>query len=170
MNWTRDVSLRVSDVELAPCDEVVRQLRWCAGQPAVDDRFPQRWPRDLLQLDQDRRIPVEMGNREEGLGLPLRREHRRLLDEIVDTYREDGPIGCGLLAEAPDVGLAERPLPGERLPDHAPRAIAVPFSLCDLRQAGCDPRNVAERHRTRTHAWSVSGTTATASSSSRKSG
>src|SRR5919201_130172 len=107
-------------------DEVVRELRWCAGQPAIDERFPERGPRDLLQLEQDRRIPVEMGNREEGLGLC--REHRLLLDEIVHANREDGSIGWIHLAETSDVGLSERPLPRECVSRDAPRAIAVAIS------------------------------------------
>ena len=50
----------------------------------------------------------------------LRGEHRLLLAEVVDANGEDRTSGRAGIAEAPDVGLAERSLPREPLPatDH----------------------------------------------------
>ena len=64
---------RVSDGEVsaAPCTRR-RAWRGAQRQPAVDDRLPQRPLRDRLQLDEHGGVPVEVRDREEGLGLRRR--------------------------------------------------------------------------------------------------
>ena len=53
-----------------------------------------------------------------------------------------------VVAEPADVGLAERPLPGERLPGHAPRPVIVPLDLAHLRESQRLPgRAVEADHR-----------------------
>ncbi|OLT13083.1 hypothetical protein BJF78_22795 [Pseudonocardia sp. CNS-139] len=79
-------------------------------------------------------------------------EHGLLL---VEVGYHDGQDRAGrrlLGAVAPDVGLAERPLPGERLrraaaaaPEHRPGAPAV-VALDDLRKRRRDAGHVVETH------------------------
>ena len=70
----------------------------------------------------------------------------------TDTARISA-LGRRLVTEALEVGLAERPLPGERLRLLAvvdePGAAAVPLADGDLRQPGHDPLDVAERRHGR---------------------
>src|SRR5512132_2246196 len=94
-------------------DVIVRQVARRTRQPAVDDRLPQGSLGDRLQLDQNSRVPVEMRNREEGLG--LRGEHGLLLAEVFNSNREDRSIWRAGIAEPPDVCLAEWPFPREGL-------------------------------------------------------
>ena len=77
----------------------------------------------------------------------MRREHRFLLSEIVDAHGEDGPCGRGLVSEPSDVGLAERPLPRERLAGDVPRADSVvTLGLRDLGETERDASDVVESH------------------------
>src|SRR6185295_12290339 len=62
------------------------------------------------------------------------REHGLLLAEVVDPDGQDRLRRRGLGAEPPDVGLAERALPGERLARHEPGPVAVPLPLGHLRE------------------------------------
>src|SRR5215475_10704663 len=61
-----------------------------------------------------------------------------LLAEVLGPHRENRPGRWLLVAEPPDVGLAERPLPRECLARHVPGAIAVPFAFGHLRQRGSE--------------------------------
>src|SRR5215471_5760423 len=126
----------------------VRETRRCAGQPAVGDRVPQRRTGDLPQLDEDGGIPVEMRNREEGSR--IRGEHRLLLAEVLDADGQDGTSRRGLVAEPPEIRLAERPFPRECLTSGVPRPVAVTFALGDLGQRQRQFGHVADGRHTRT--------------------
>src|SRR2546430_16325515 len=94
-----------------------------ARQPAVGDRVAQRPGGDPGQLDQDRGIPVEVRDGEERVR--VRGQHRFLLAEVPDADGQDGAVRRNLVAEPPDVGLAERPVPGEPLAADEPGPVAV---------------------------------------------
>src|SRR5215831_2997501 len=126
----------------------VNETRRCAGQPAVGDRVPQRLTGDLPQLDEDGGIPVEMRNREEGSR--IRGEHRLLLAEVLDADGQDRPIRRGLVAEPPEIRLAERPFPRECLAGGVPRPGAVTFALGDLGQRQGQFGHVVDGRHTRT--------------------
>src|SRR6185437_39496 len=115
-----------------------------ARQPAVGDRVAQRAGGDLRQLDQDRGIPVEVRDAEEGGR--VRGEHRFLLAEVPDPDGQDGPVRRGLIAEPPDIRLAERPVPGERLAADEPGPVAEPLPLGHLGQFGGHPGHIVESH------------------------
>src|SRR5262249_44690243 len=57
-----------------------------------------------------------------------------LFAEIPDADRQDRPVRRGFVAEPPDVRLAERPFPGERLPTDGPGTVAAACALGDLGQ------------------------------------
>ena len=69
----------------------------------------------------DRRVAVEVRDREEGLRLG--REHRLLLGQVLDADREDRTGRRGRIAEPLDVCLGERPLPREGLAGDVPGAV-----------------------------------------------
>ena len=77
---------------------------------------------DRVQLDQHGAEPVDVRNGEERPRLGG--ENGLLLAEVLDAYSKDRPGGRALLAEWPDICLAERPLPDERLAGDEPGPIA----------------------------------------------
>ena len=107
-------------------------LRRRDGEPAVDQRLAQCPLLHDLQLDQHGGVAVEVRDCEERLGIGG--EHGLLLAEIVDAHRQNRPRGRRLVTEPFDVGLAERPLPRERLAADGPRAVAEPLANGHLRQ------------------------------------
>ena len=79
--------------------------------------------------------------------LPLG-QHRLLLVQVGRPHREDRTRGRLLVAEAAEVGLAERPIPGEGLAVHEPGAVAVALRLGDVRQVRHQASDVIDRrHR-----------------------
>lgn len=64
-------------------DVLLREARWRAGKPGVDDRVPHCALRDLLESDEDGWITVEVRDREERFR--IRREHGFLLPEFLDA-------------------------------------------------------------------------------------
>src|SRR4249919_3498897 len=86
---------------------LVGQLRWRAGQPAVFDLLAHGPLAGHLELDQHGGVAVEVGDREEAL--VAGGQHGLLLAEIVHPSGEDRTVGDRIVAEALDVGLAERP-------------------------------------------------------------
>src|SRR5207247_114388 len=79
-----------------------------------------------------------------------RREHGFLLLEILDGYREDWTVGRRLVAEALDVGFAERALPREMLLVYEPRSAAMAFAFGDLGKLRDDRLDILDgRHDVR---------------------
>ena len=66
---------------------LVHQAGRRTSEPAVDDRFSQCCPGDVLQLDENGRVAIEVRNREEGSG--LRGERGLVLAKIRHPNRED---------------------------------------------------------------------------------
>ena len=95
--------------------EVARRTR----QPTVGQRDLERSHANLAELDQDRRVAVEVRDREDPLG--ARGEHGFLLDQILNADGEDRLPGWRLIPEPLEVGLRVRSLPRERLPRDRPR-------------------------------------------------
>ena len=56
-------------------------------------------------------------------------EHGLLLAEVLHANGQDGPVRRGLLAEPPQVCLAERAFPGEGLARDGPGPVAVPLAF-----------------------------------------
>ena len=81
-----------SDATAGFCSARTRPRAWAEHTPpAVDDRLAQRPLPSDLQLDENRRVAVEVGDGEEGLR--VRRQHRFLLDEVFDLTATIGPSG-----------------------------------------------------------------------------
>jgi hypothetical protein len=126
----------------------LRQGRRGASQPGVGNRVFQRLFCDFRQLDEDGGISVEVRDREEDVRIGG--EHRLFLAEILDANGQHGAVGRGLVAEPPDVRLAERPVPGEGLTADEPRPVAVPLALSDLGQFRYQPGHIIEGRHLRT--------------------
>src|SRR3954467_5761893 len=99
------------------------------GEPAVMKELAQHRLADQLELDQDGREAVEVGNREDGPGVLC--QDRFLVGKARSTDCQDRPDWRSLVAEALDVGLAERALPSERLLADEPGAMPEAFTLAD---------------------------------------
>src|SRR5579872_5051542 len=121
---------------------LLRERPGRTGQPGVEEGVLESTSRNLLQLDEHRGVPVEVGDGEEPA--TPGGQHRLFVVEVEDTGREDRAVRGNLLAETPDVGLAERSLPRERLPRDEPRAVPVPESFDDFGQLGGEPSRVVE--------------------------
>src|ERR1035438_6214708 len=136
----------LSAAEALSAVEVLSGQAWRrAGQPAVGDRVSQRRDGDIPQLDEHSRISVEVRNREEGCRVGS--EHGFLLAEILDADGQDRPVGRGIVAEPLQIGLAERPFPGEGLAGDEPGPVAVTVILSHLGQfKGYQRRVVNSRH------------------------
>ena len=89
------------------------------GQPAVGQGLLERLGRHPVQLDQEGVVAVEVRDGEEGVGVGG--HDRLLLPEVGGADGQDRAVRRRLVAETLDVGLAERALPGERLPADFPR-------------------------------------------------
>ncbi len=86
-------------------------------------------------------MPVEVRNREQGLGLGGK--HGLLLAEVFDAHRENRFTRRAGFAESSDVRLGERPLPGERPAGDEPRAVTVTMSFADLREVHGHPSRLS---------------------------
>ncbi len=111
-------------------------------QPAVNDRLPKRLLGDGLQLDQNCRVPVEVRDSEESLGIGL--DQRLFLFKVHHTDRDDRPRRRGRVAKPLDICLAERPIPGERLASNGPRAVAMALAFGDQRQVESHLRDIVD--------------------------
>src|SRR5215813_7392625 len=131
-----------------PVQVLIREPGRRAGQPAFGDRLAQRGRGRLPQLDEYGSVAVEVRDREEGARVGG--EHGLLLAEIPDTDRQDRPVWRGLVAEPPDVRLAERPFPGERLAPDGPAPVAAALALGDLGQPRGHAGRVVQSRHTRT--------------------
>jgi hypothetical protein len=98
-----------------------------AGQPTVNERFLESTFADRLQLNENRGVPIEMGDREEPPR--LRGEYGFFFVEVADPDGKDGPSRWRGITEALQVGLAERALPGEALALDKPRTVAVSLAF-----------------------------------------
>jgi Fungalysin metallopeptidase (M36) len=127
-----------------PVGERARRPR----QPALGDELAQLLLGHDRQLDENRREPVEVRDRE--AGLRMRREHGLLLAEVLDTYAQDGTFRRGLVAEPLEVRLAEGAFPGEAPARHRPCPVAEARALGHLGKAHRDPRRVVDRRHTDT--------------------
>src|SRR5580658_9260772 len=124
---------------------LVRELRRCGGQPAVGDHLAQRGRGGGPHLDQHGSVAVEVRDGEECAR--VRGEDGFLLAEIRDADGEDRAVRRGLVAEPPDVRLAERPLPRECLARDEPGPVPLPFTHGDLGQVHGHPGGVVDsRH------------------------
>lgn len=123
--------------------ESLSELRRCTRQPPVDDCLPQCGRSDDRHVDENRRVSVEMGDREEGFG--IRCEDGLLLFEVVDANGQNGPIGWDGVTEPLDVRLAERPFPRERPVVDEPGSMTVTLAFCDLGELGGSTGDIIER-------------------------
>lgn len=73
-----------------------------------------------------------MRDREESVG--VLGESSLFVGQVQYSHGEDRSVRCGGFAEAPEIGLAERALPRERLAGDAPAPVAVPLALGHLGQ------------------------------------
>src|ERR1017187_1903717 len=89
-----------------------------------------------------------MRNWEEGFR--MRREQSLLLAEILDPDGQDRTIRRGLVAEALQVRLAERPFPRERLATDEPRPVAEALTDGDLGQLQGQRGHLVDSRHTRT--------------------
>jgi hypothetical protein len=96
-----------------------------------------------FQLDQDRGVAVEVRDREEAG--KIQREDRVLRVEVLDDRRDDVAGGWKRVAEALDVGLAERALLHEAaVADHS--GVVAPLRADgDAGKSKCELRNGLER-------------------------
>lgn len=124
------------------CDELRGETRRRLRQPRVDDGLAQRDLVDDLQLHEDGRVAVEMRDREEAREPGLKDGF--LLAQVLDAEADDLARGRLDVPEAPDVGLGERPLPGEHLAADLPSPPAAALALVHLGQFRREPGNVVE--------------------------
>jgi len=87
-------------------------------------------------------------NGEEGSGLCG--QNGLFLADVCDANGEDRAGRGARIAEPFDVGLAERPLPGEGLAGNGPGAIAVALAFGDLRQVQGHPGCLIDTDHVRT--------------------
>jgi hypothetical protein len=128
---------------LTPMQVRLGQGRWRAGEPPVDDELLQRSLPDRPELDQDRRVAVEVLHVEDAGDAGL--EHGLLLDHVVGPHRDHGLARGCLVTEAFQVGLGVRPLPREPLAAHRPRPMPVVFAIGHLGKGEGISSNVVER-------------------------
>ena len=119
-----------------------RQPRSGAREPGVYQRLPQVLVGNDLKLDENRRKPLKMGDREErGRGGG---KDGLLFTEIRDSNREDRSIGRSGCAEALEVRFAESSLLGERLPADEPGQVALELALTNLGQLHDHARDILD--------------------------
>src|ERR1700744_977745 len=101
-------------------DELAGEGGGGAGQPAVGEGVLERGTGDLGQLDEDGGVTVEVGNGEKAVRVGGQQGF--LLGQVFWADSQDRAVRRGLVAEAFQVRLTERALPGERLAGHVPGA------------------------------------------------
>ena len=110
-----------------------------ASQPRLDDHFFEILDGDLLEADQDCRVPVEVWGREEDVWVI---SEQRLLGAQVLYARTEDRAGRRVVAQGAEIRGPERTLPDKSLVADTPKGKAARRSFAALRQREGDSTDI----------------------------